>query len=601
MDKRIRLNIIQKFTALIIIHSLLVVGVMLYYFFNYHFSVWSIIGMSISLIIVIIALIIHLDNTSYGISEKFGGEYFFSEMAGYSLIFSIPSIVICYFSSNEIFYLFFSIIITYYIGLVVIVFYETKAPYLIIVSLFTLVVSIILSFEVNDLHTSKEYKVIKQIKFEEKRITKEKLKKEQEAEEKAFALAESETNTKRENDGFFSKIFNKDEEADKKQHQDKKASAQLNKKSEDVNIEINDKTFWDWIINKPINKNGYIVAKSTANLRSGASDDFGIITNLNRGTKIYVIEKKRFAGWCKVKYGEATGYVSNKLIGYSFTYNTPQQKMVVKKEKNKPSIEKSKSNAAKSDVDINIPKTYSKNPNSFALIIGNQEYEHEIEVNYALNDANAFKQYAINTLGIPNNQVHFVENATVGDFMHELDWINKVAKGYNGEAKIIFYYAGHGMPNQSTKEAYLLPVDGYASNTKTAIGLDEIYSQLTEFPTKSVIVFLDACFSGASREGSLSSGRGVKIVPKEQPVKGNLVVFSAVSGDETAHPYDDKKHGLFTYFLLKKLQETKGEASLGELKHYISTNALKKSVLLHNEQNPTVKASGDSWENWKLK
>ena len=215
-----------------------------------------------------------------------------------------------------------------------------------------------------------------------------------------------------------------------------------------------------------------------------------------------------------------------------------------------------------------------------------------------------FFKYATLTLGIPTNQVHLLEDATLGELMHELDWLASVSKAYNGTAKIILYYAGHGIPDESTKDAFILPVDGYSSNTKTAIKLQDIYTQITEYPTKSVYVFLDACFSGASRDGMLASGRGVRIKPKEQLIKDNMIVFTAVSNDETAHPYTEKQHGLFTYFLLKKLQETKGELTLGQLNDYLKENVLKKSVVLQREQNPTVKtnlAIGEGWKNWNIK
>ncbi|PLX20351.1 MAG: hypothetical protein C0599_09290, partial [Salinivirgaceae bacterium] len=133
-----------------------------------------------------------------------------------------------------------------------------------------------------------------------------------------------------------------------------------------------------------------------------------------------------------------------------------------------------------SDVDKNIPKSATQNENSFAVVIGNQNYEHEIEVDFALNDATIFHKYVVNTLGVPENQAHLIKNASLGEILHELDWLSNIAKGYQGEAKIIFYYAGHGMPDQSSKDAFILPVDGYASNTRTAIKLQEIYSQLNE-------------------------------------------------------------------------------------------------------------------------
>src|SRR6056297_517316 len=117
------------------------------------------------------------------------------------------------------------------------------------------------------------------------------------------------------------------------------------------------------------------------------------------------------------------------------------------------------------------------------------------------------------------------------------------------------------MPNEETRDAYLLPVDGSSEMSRTALGLEELYNQLNKYPAKQVTVFMDACFSGASREGMLASGRGVKIVPRKNVLKGNMVVLSAASDKQTAHPFKEKGHGLFTYFVLKKLQETQGNAS----------------------------------------
>ena len=67
----------------------------------------------------------------------------------------------------------------------------------------------------------------------------------------------------------------------------------------------------------------------------------------------------------------------------------------------------------------------------------------------------------------------------------------------------------------------------------------------------------------------LATARGVAIKPKASTPGGNVIVFSAATGDETAYPYDEKGHGLFTYFLLKKLQENKGNVTLGELSAYL--------------------------------
>jgi len=116
---------------------------------------------------------------------------------------------------------------------------------------------------------------------------------------------------------------------------------------------------------------------------------------------------------------------------------------------------------------------------------------------------------------------------------------------------------------------------------------------------------MDACFSGAGRDGQmLAQARGVRITAKSGVPTGNMVVFSSSQGDETSFPYKEKGHGLFTYFLLKKLQETKGDVTLGELSDYLTTQVGKQSILVNRKsQTPTVTAAsamGDSWKGMKL-
>lgn len=259
-----------------------------------------------------------------------------------------------------------------------------------------------------------------------------------------------------------------------------------------------------------------------------------------------------------------------------------------------------------SDVDIKIPQTAYRNENTFALIIANEDYKFVDDVPYAENDGKVFEEYCIKTLGMPKEHIHRVKNATYGMMIGEMDWMSSVARVYKGDAKLIVYYAGHGIPDESSKSAFLLPVDGTGKNTSTAIKLSTLYSKLNEHPTTSTVVFLDACFSGAQRDGQmLAQARGVAIRTPETAVPGNLVVFSAASGDETAYSYDDKGHGLFSYFLLKKLQESAGDTTLGEMAEYLMENVSREALVRNSKnQTPTVTYSntmGGQWKSIKLK
>ena len=246
--------------------------------------------------------------------------------------------------------------------------------------------------------------------------------------------------------------------------------------------------------------------------------------------------------------------------------------------------------AQPADVDVDIPVAKEVADKTFAVVIANEEYTREARVPFALRDGEVFAEYCRKTLGIPEKNIRVVKNATLNDMKFQLNWLAQVLGTYNGTARAIVYYAGHGVPDEADKGAYLLPVDGYGSDVSTGYALKDFYAALNGAPAESVTVFLDACFSGAKREsGMMASARGVAIKVKEEAPQGKMVVFTAAQGDETAYQYAEKGHGMFTYFLLKKLQETKGEVTLGELGDYLTGEVKRESLLNNNKaQTPTV-------------
>lgn len=263
------------------------------------------------------------------------------------------------------------------------------------------------------------------------------------------------------------------------------------------------------------------------------------------------------------------------------------------------------------ETDVNIPETNQKRHKTFALIIGNEDYHShqmglgaEVDVKYAVNDARVFKEYCTKTLGIPDKNITLLTNARAVEIHRALKKMNLLAKNAGKSGELIFYYAGHGLPDEQTKIPYLIPVDVSASDLQFAVSLPDLYDKLTEFPVKKVTVFLDACFSGGAREQGLVAARGVKVKPKETAMQGKLIVFSASSGEQSALPYDEKKHGMFTYHLLKKMQETKGKLYYGDLGKYLKNEVSINSLLINEkEQNPQINVSPGiekDWKNWKF-
>ncbi len=260
--------------------------------------------------------------------------------------------------------------------------------------------------------------------------------------------------------------------------------------------------------------------------------------------------------------------------------------------------------APNSDVDNNIPIGKKADDNTFAFIIANENYPMA-KVPYALNDGWIFEQYCKKTLGLKDDNVRIYEDATGGNIHACIEQIKQIATAYDGDANIIFYYAGHAFPDEDKNTAYLLPIDGDSKNINTGYSLEKLYKELNSVKTKSVVCFIDACFSGATREDEmLLAGRGVAIKVKDDVPLGNIVVFTSATGAETAHQYEEKGHGLFTYYLLQKLQETKGNVTLGDLSEHVRKMVRRKSVLINQKmQTPTVipsQALQDKWQKIKL-
>lgn len=261
--------------------------------------------------------------------------------------------------------------------------------------------------------------------------------------------------------------------------------------------------------------------------------------------------------------------------------------------------------AGQSDVDVFIPSGNVQREMTFCLIIANEKYysNDTPDVSWAETDGNTFYKYCRTTLGIPYENVRFVRNADYLKMKKQIEWLGKVSTHYGANAKFIFYYAGHGAPDDNGK-CYLIPCNGSVNDITTGYSLSDVYGMLSSMTSQSSLVLVDACFSGNDRH-DLAMGDGKRGIGRvqEQTLSGNVVAITAASNNETALAYDEKAHGLFTYYLLKALQEKRGEITYGELYDYVKQEVGGRSILIKDkEQTPSVSCGSkdSSWRSIKF-
>ena len=289
-------------------------------------------------------------------------------------------------------------------------------------------------------------------------------------------------------------------------------------------------------------------------------------------------------------------------VGNSNEFGLSKESVGKSVNKQKPEMDY---DGATSAVDSNIPIASITSNDTYALIIGNQNYRFASNVPYAIHDARVFAEYCKKTLGIPVENIHITEDATKQMMMEEEldDWVSAIPG--REDKRLIVYYAGHGVPDVKNKnKAYILPTDVRGTNPQRGISLDAFYERLGELAFAQTSVFLDACFSGVSRdnEGVTEGLRGVEIEAEEATFgDGSIVVFSAAQGNETAQAYPEEGHGLFTYYLLKEIQETNGLVNFGDLSDRLESNVSRQALQLklQKKQTPSTKFSEKVASNWR--
>ena len=220
--------------------------------------------------------------------------------------------------------------------------------------------------------------------------------------------------------------------------------------------------------------------------------------------------------------------------------------------------------SARSDVD-ELPAPRAESKRRHAVLIGVERYRENLpRADFAAGDARLAAEYFKRVLGVPEQNIALLidERATKSDFEKYFErWLpNRVEAG----DEVFVYFSGHGSPNPAKGDAYLVPYDGDPTYIdQTGYPLKRMYEQLAKLPAKSVLVAMDSCFSGAGGRSVLAKGaRPLVSVAVVDALPARITVLAASAGDQISNSYQEKGHGLFTYFLLKGLRQ-KGEDMRG--------------------------------------
>ena len=250
---------------------------------------------------------------------------------------------------------------------------------------------------------------------------------------------------------------------------------------------------------------------------------------------------------------------------------------------------------ASEKLDAQSTKIIGKVRDAVAIVIGVQNYKNLPYASYASNDANQFTQHAVRYLGVKPENVKLLtdSNANRAEILLAFKyWLPAHINA--GKTDVFIYFSGHGLSQEQVKQRYLLPFD---VNTdlleETAINQKNLFKQISQAGAKSVVVFLDTCFSGTSRVGQtlVQNQRAVNLKLNADALPAGLSVLSAASNQQIAYGDDSLQHGVFTFFLLKgisgePLRQQTRPMNLGQLAEYVTQKTRQFSLNNNKQQDP---------------
>ena len=238
--------------------------------------------------------------------------------------------------------------------------------------------------------------------------------------------------------------------------------------------------------------------------------------------------------------------ILDKLIadGYQFAGWDGEKFTVAKGQQ--PSIEK-----------VTVSSDYH---NSWAVVIGINEYRNWPKLQYAVQDANAVRDTLISRMGFSAERVFALNNldATRNNILALFH--DKLGhENLKQDDRVFVFFAGHGATKKLSSGrnlGYIIPVDSNPDEMAVdAIPMTDLQDIAESLNAKHVLFVMDACYSGMG----LTRGAGTDKFLRDNARRIGRQMLTAGGADQMVADGGPNGHSVFTWTLLQALS---GKADL---------------------------------------
>ena len=267
--------------------------------------------------------------------------------------------------------------------------------------------------------------------------------------------------------------------------------------------------------------------------------------------------------------------------------------------------------------------------NKYAVLIGINDYQDLGDLQFAVSDVQAFSDSLQRNYGFKPEEITVMTSDSPEQSLQPLNpasiksQLDRVREIFIAKKEpldlLVFGFWGHGLwakDKVGQERRFLCPM-GFNERPEyffdTALPLADVQEKLSSIPAKDTWVVLDCCqndFSGARSAGAAMSeqeqasleflARDIGIRRKEEystsndvrefgNLDGVTLIFNSCSKGQKAYEWPEKRHGLFTYYLLEAMN--KRIVSAADVYRY-SKAAMPTAPLCKNQTPYSTSAGG---------
>lgn len=201
---------------------------------------------------------------------------------------------------------------------------------------------------------------------------------------------------------------------------------------------------------------------------------------------------------------------------------------------------------------------------SWAVLIGIDNYKHWPKLSYAVNDARGIKKMLIGKFGFKEENIFalFDEDATRDNILsifHDKLGDNRSIKKND---RVFVFYAGHGATRQlySGRElGYIIPVNAPARHYfGKSISMTNIGDISEALPVKHLLFVMDSCYSGLALTRGAARTTSLNFI-QENSRRIARQMLTAGGADQEVADGGPQGHSVFTWSLMQALEQGKGD------------------------------------------